>query len=262
MRVRWVQVKAAVELPRFAREACLVLVLAACNRSTNRAEGDARAPPERPCPDEMALVTFDAGTVCIDRYEGAIDGWPYSHPLDGQDAGAMRAIPAKGTKPQVNISEEQAQTACVASSKRLCTSREWLGACRGPKDFVYPYGDKLIDGACNLGRPRPAAAVHETAGGRLDDPAIAEADHAIERGGAFPKCVSAFGVFDLHGNVHEWVSDSPNPNDPRFGEFRGGFFADGVENGAGCLYQTTAHFKSYHDYSTGFRCCKDARRPE
>jgi formylglycine-generating enzyme required for sulfatase activity len=113
-----------------------------------------------------------------------------------------------------------------------------------------------------VGRPRPPAAVQGTSGDarRLDEPSLAEADHTIERGGAFPRCVSAFGVFDLHGNVHEWVSDSSKPDDPRYGMFLGGFFADASENGAGCTYKTTAHFKDYHDYSIGFRCCKEPGR--
>jgi hypothetical protein len=38
----------------------------------------------------------------------------------------------------------------------------------------------------------------------------------------------------------------------------GGFFVDAKLNGPGCTYRTTAHAKTYHDYSTGFRCCKDA----
>ena len=59
-------------------------------------------------------------------------------------------------------------------------------------------------------------------------------------------------MFDLHGNLHEWVDDPD-------GTFRGGFYADASINGDGCLYVTTRHDFSYHDYSTGFRCCADAR---
>jgi formylglycine-generating enzyme len=239
-----------------------LVVGSACSRGIAEQAAPTVPPPSAPpCPDEMSLVTSAAGEVCVDRYEGAIADWPFSHPLDGREAGTFRAMPAQGIKPQVNISEEQAEAACRASSKRLCTSQEWLTACRGPKAFVYPYGKELVPGACNVGRPRPAAA-NATSEDRLDDPRLAEGNQAIEAGGAFPKCVSAFGIFDLHGNVHEWVSDSPNPNDPRYGAFLGGFFADGSENGEGCSYRTTAHFKSYHDYSTGFRCCKGVHERE
>jgi formylglycine-generating enzyme len=206
----------------------------------------------------MGLVTYDHGRVCVDKYEAAIAGWRHSLPLDDHDASSLRAVPAKAIKPQVNISELQAEAACVASSKRLCTEAEWIAACRGPSNLIYPYGDQYVAGACNEGRPRPARAAQETAGGTLDDPRLAEADNAIEPGGAFPKCVSAFGIFDMHGNVHEWVSGSPKPDEPRFGLFLGGFFAEAKENGQGCLYRTTAHVKEYHDYSTGFRCCQDA----
>lgn len=78
----------------------------------------------------------------------------------------------------------------------------------------------------------------------------------VAPGGSFDRCVSAFGVYDLHGNLHEWVADATATGN---GIFKGGFFVDAKLNGAGCLYATTAHARSYHDYSTGFRCCADAR---
>ena len=40
---------------------------------------------------------------------------------------------------------------------------------------------------------------------------------------------------------------------------RGGYYQDTHLNGDGCSYRTVAHDVSYHDYSTGFRCCADAR---
>jgi sulfatase modifying factor 1 len=212
------------------------------------------------CPDEMALVALGQGEVCIDKYEDAVEGQRYSESLDGIDAGTLRARPAKGIAPQVNISEAQAETACEGASKRLCTEVEWRAACRGPNDFVYPYGNEYLPGACNEGHPSPVAAVFGVTGGRGDDPRLAEVKNGIAPGGSFPKCVSAVGAFDMHGNVDEWVSDSSNASDPRYGMFLGGFFVDGSENGAGCTYKTTAHFKEYHDYSIGFRCCKEPKR--
>ncbi len=214
-----------------------------------------KAAPSSACPDEMALVGTQGASVCVDRYEAALEGRRFSQPVDGVDGGALVAASAKGKMPQVNISEPEAEAACESASKRLCTATEWRAACQGPTGLTYPYGNDFDPGACNVGKPRPSGAAQE----KLDDPRLAEAPGGIAPGGSFARCVSATGVYDMHGNVHEWVSDASHPDDPRYGEFLGGYFADGVENGAGCTYATKAHFKDYHDYSTGFRCCKDAR---
>jgi formylglycine-generating enzyme len=69
------------------------------------------------------------------------------------------------------------------------------------------------------------------------------------------ECTNAYGVYDMVGNLHEWVDDAD-------GTFRGGYYMDTTKNGDGCSYQTTAHDFTYHDYSTGFRCCMDAERVE
>ena len=86
----------------------------------------------------------------------------------------------------------------------------------------------------------------------MNDPGINQQPNSVAKGGAFTQCVSSDGAFDLHGNLHEWVDDPA-------GTFRGGFYADASLNGPGCTYATTAHNFTYHDYSTGFRCCADAR---
>jgi hypothetical protein len=40
------------------------------------------------------------------------------------------------------------------------------------------------------------------------------------------------------------------------GIFMGGFFSTTNQHGRGCDFVTMAHEPRYHDYSTGFRCCK------
>jgi sulfatase modifying factor 1 len=50
------------------------------------------------------------------------------------------------------------------------------------------------------------------------------------------------------GNLHEWTAD---PN----GTFQGGYWLDTSQHGDGCAYRTISHGFTYHDYSTGFRCC-------
>lgn len=207
------------------------------------------------CPTGMVRV----GAFCIDRYEaslvlvddgGAIGSWSPFHPPDGV---RVAAISAAGAVPQGYISGTQAAAACAEAGKRLCTNTEWLDACRGATDRVYPYGDTRVDGRCNDARAvHPAVERFGTSAdwiwSRLGDACINQLPDSIALTGAHPECVTAEGAFDMMGNLHEWTSDPA-------GTFRGGFYADTRVNGEGCLYRTTAHSIGHWDYSTGFRCC-------
>lgn len=245
-----------------ASVAIIALVLG-CNRTAKLVRMEAKPVPitaatlavQTPCPAEMALVESGQTRVCIDRYEAAIEGVDWSAPSNA-DPSTFVAKPAKGIEPKVNVSETEAEAACANAGKRLCTATEWVAACRGRDGNDYPYGREYRAGACNEGRPSPVPAASTQ---RLDDAKLAEVPRGVEPGGTFPQCVTDSGIYDMHGNVHEWVSSSPKPEDPRYGQFHGGFFVDAKNNGAGCSYKTTAHFKTYRDYSIGFRCCADVK---
>ena len=85
----------------------------------------------------------------------------------------------------------------------------------------------------------------------MDHPMINQLENTLRKTGLRSGCTNDYGVFDMVGNLHEWT-DEPS------GTFRGGYYMDTRKNGEGCNYATTAHSKSYHDYSTGFRCCMEA----
>lgn len=205
-------------------------------------------PPAGPCPAEMAL----AGSVCVDRWEAYLDGQsPYDAPTSGIAAAAA------GVVPQGYIGGDVAQAACAAAGKRLCTTDEWLRACEGPEGWTYPYGDTYAPDACNTSYAgdHPVCDYFGTCDGvwdmdHMNDPGINQQPGTEDPSGANPDCVTPEGIYDLHGNLHEWTADPA-------GTFKGGFYADASINGAGCTYTTTAHELSYHDYSTGFRCCRE-----
>ncbi|MBL8608180.1 MAG: hypothetical protein JNL38_12720, partial [Myxococcales bacterium] len=130
------------------------------------AEADAavaQADPVGPCPKHMVLVD---GRFCIDRFEASLvevaaDGSekPYPHylPVDGHD---VRAVSEPGVFPQAFISEVQADDACQASGKRLCTFDEWKTACMGPQKTTFPYGaQRAAAGTCHDAGKSPVAAV-------------------------------------------------------------------------------------------------------
>lgn len=212
-----------------------------------------------PCPALMIQV----GAFCIDPYEGALEehqdsSWVAASPFETVGTRTVRAVPAAGITPQAYLSGAEASRACVASGKRLCTSAEWLAACRGSMSSMFPYGPAHVDGACNDSYDgHPAIDFFGTSNGiwdtaHMNNPGINQQANTVAKGGAFAQCATPTGIFDLHGNLHEWVDDPT-------GTFRGGFYADASLNGAGCTYATTAHAFTYHDYSTGFRCCADTK---
>lgn len=199
------------------------------------------------CPEDMVRVEDS----CVDRYEAHLEGLsPYDVPTTGV------AATTEGAVPQGYVSGVVAAAACAASGKRLCTSAEWLRACRGPDDTTYPYGVVYDPTACNDTRAQHPVlevfgAATDWSDTQLNDPRLNQLPDSLAPSGSFRGCVSADGVYDLHGNLHEWVDDPD-------GTFLGGFYVDAVINGPGCTYSTEAHSFDYHDYSTGFRCCKEA----
>ena len=232
-------------------------------------------PPPPACPAEMVEVPGESGSFCIDRYEAALElkgpgkrrsAWPSNEPVEGSETQVI-AVSRGGQKPQGYISGEQAARACQNAGKRLCAPAEWKTACRGPEQTRYPYGNTRRAGVCNdrFGKPtgHPVTRLFNQTkmpGDRaakmwspefMNDPRLHELPDTVSPTGSFAECTNGYGVFDMVGNLHEWVAD------PK-GTFMGGFFMDTRLNGEGCEYRTTAHHFGYHDYSTGFRCCSDA----
>jgi formylglycine-generating enzyme required for sulfatase activity len=214
------------------------------------------------CPSDMVLVRG----FCIDRYEAYVavvtkDGAQARHsPFEQVDGKQVIALNRKGRMPQAYISRNEAAAACKRAGKRLCDDDEWLTACKGKKPTAWPYGKEWKPGRCNDqgvsafnlffgagdGQPAPQSAYTFE---NLNDARLNREKGTCAPSGKFGKCKGSFKVFDMVGNLHEWTADPG-------GTFRGGFYLDVRQHGDGCDYKTTAHGPKYHDYSTGFRCCK------
>ncbi len=216
------------------------------------------------CPLEMARI----GAFCVDRYEAhvvALAGGveqPRSPYATIGDA-SVRAKSAAGVVPQGYISQTEASAACAAAGKRLCGADELARACRGDDaGAFYPYGGTTrMPGKCNEGKGSAMPLLFGTNAAlwtyeNFNDPRLNQLDGGLAVTGAHPECRSPHGVYDCVGNLSEWSSEPPDARG--HGRLRGGFYGDAEINGKGCLYVTSAHEPSYHDYSTGFRCCRDA----
>jgi formylglycine-generating enzyme required for sulfatase activity len=159
----------------------------------------------------------------------------------------------RGAKPFVMKSFESAQKWCGERHKRACTEQEWETACEGPELRPLAYGWKVDTSLCNSGRgwrqfdPKKLYSKNED-----------EAKKELARlwqgapSGSYATCASTFGVYDLMGNVEEWVATRPGRRYP--GALMGGFWA---KPWTGCRGTNDAHEPSFTFYETGFRCCAD-----
>ena len=202
---------------------------------------------------------------CIDQYEASTveirdDGTDVPHSPFLPVAGLrVKAVSRKGAYPQAYISRNEAEAACKEAGKRLCTDNEWITACKGPKRHDVPYGNERKAGYCvDANRVSPLDKLFGGARQRryqhepMNDPRLNQIPGTLAPTGSFAR------VHQLVSRLRHGRQRARVDGDPK-GTFRGGYYLDTHINGEGCDYRTVAHPATYHDYSTGFRCCAGAR---
>jgi sulfatase modifying factor 1 len=152
----------------------------------------------------------------------------------------------------VMVSWEQADIACRAEGKRLCTDSEWTLACEGEQRLPYPYGWERDARACNIDRPYQLPRFEAFAISREIASEVSRLDQRVQSG-SMDRCVSPFGVFDMTGNVDEWVVNEHG--EPDISGLKGGYFGP---IRARCRPMTTSHNRWFRFYQVGFRCCADS----
>jgi formylglycine-generating enzyme len=144
-------------------------------------------PPDQPVPLDNEL-----------RWWSYMKGANWRHPM-----GADSTIAGKGSYPVVHVTYEDAEAYAKWAGKRLPTEAEWEFAARGGlTGRLYPWGDEFHDGGRHL------ANSHH--GHFPDHDAARDGFAGIAPVGQFAP--NGYGLFDVAGNVWEWVSDWYRPD--------------------------------------------------
>ena len=181
--------------------------------------------------------------------------------------------------PMVWAAPVQAKVICELQGKRLCSQEEWTLSCNadpeGGKPSKFAYGDEMDLDVCNTNKP--AATYGPGCDPKSASRAWKTCATNTEPAGAFPRCRSRFGVYDLHGNVAE-IMTRRDPDGHLYDQLKGSafFYVDvarrpderppkGRETYPDhCAYDPRWHVELmteawHNNYHLGFRCCKSVK---
>lgn len=158
----------------------------------------------------------------------------------------------RGARPMVMKSFFEAKAWCEERGKRMCTEEEFETACEGPELRPYFYGARVDKHVCNS--DKPWLAFDEAALQQGGDKGRREVERLWQgaSSGAYGRCRTRDGIYDLLGNVEEWVASRKGRRHP--GVLMGGFWA---KPWTGCRGTNDAHQATFVFYEVGWRCCAD-----
>jgi formylglycine-generating enzyme required for sulfatase activity len=216
------------------------------------AEGDSDEIPQRVV--YISPFYIDLYEITHDQFSRFVKGTKFPKPVIPYFEDDLSLI-NRPELPVVGVSWEHANEYCKWIGKRLPTEAEWEKAARGDRALKWPWGNHFSEDFVN--------SESEVDGYRYSAPP-----------GKFEKGRSPFGVYDMAGNVAEWVADwyDPDyyqegifrhPKGPDQGKHRG--YRGGSWNDSSANLRTPKRFAAAPHQSgvtIGFRCVMDPLEKE
>jgi formylglycine-generating enzyme required for sulfatase activity len=200
-----------------------------------------------------------AGQFAVSKYPVTFAEWDACTAVGGCPKLADSSL-GRGTKPVINVTWEEANkyaewlSRMTGQNYRLLTEAEFEFAARAGTDTAFPWGDNIVEGKANCVR----------CGNKSVNPGPTPV-------GQFS--ANAFGLFDMHGNVAQWVEDcyfdsldgipsngkARTANDCGRHVVRGGGWGSGAEGIRSAVrsFGTLPHL----DFDIGFRVARTLQTP-
>ena len=211
--------------------------------------------------DEGPVRTVTIGRrLAMGRYEVTFAEYDRFADADSRSRPADQGW-GRGSRPVINVSQEDAQAYAAWLSTqtgqryRLPSEAEWEYAARAGTRTRYSWGDSISCSQARYGR-RPSGECSNSLDGTVPVGSFA---------------ANAFGLFDMHGNVWEWVEDCLHYNyegaptdggawttgcDDGYAVVRGGSWADDPR-GLRSAFRFAGLTPSYRSFFLGFRLVQD-----
>ncbi|HET6370216.1 MAG TPA: formylglycine-generating enzyme family protein [Nitrospiria bacterium] len=213
--------------------------------------------------DETPKHRASTGAYYIDKYEVTnahykrfVDATGHPPPIHWRNG---TYPPGKANHPVVYVSWYDAKTFCEWNGKRLPTEAEWEKAARGTDGRHFPWGNRFDPKRANTPQYWLSRGLKPEDGDTMPV-------------GSFENGKSPFGLYDMAGNVYEWVENwyKPYPGNqypnPFYGErdkiLRGGSWYDCLSYGCGLSapsYNRSRFTPEIRNSGFGFRCAKSIK---
>ncbi len=210
-------------------ESCPEMVALPAGSFRMGADKSAGGRSEEAPPHEVSL----ARPIAVGKFEIEFDEWE-TCALEG----GCPPMPAdggwgRGKRPVINVTWDDAKAYVnwlrqkTGKPYRLLTEAEWEYAARAGTTTPYATGETIVTAQANFDASSDAP---QRRMGAYEGKTV--------EAGSFP--ANPFGLYDLHGNVAEWVEDCWNPTHagaPQDGSARGGDCARRVAKGGAWYYE-------------------------